>query len=238
MMFNRVRTSLGSERGDMQNLMNVTLMMIILAFFIVLNSLSVPSDPKRKAALGSLIGTLGALQGGVSPMSLPKGTKGVVAKYVPITDKQVTMSIMLDKFERFVLADDMGKKTQTMVTKGGLDLTLQSDLLFNEGTASLTKQGAKLLVALGDLLKTLKGKFSVESYTSGKIVVENRFATPTDLTIARSGFIARRLIANGDVDKKRVSVAGYGVAFAILPEDSPERIQKNDHVRVVFKFGT
>ncbi len=237
MMFYKRHTSLKDKRGDMQNLMNVTLMMIILAFFIVLNSLSVPSDPKRKAALGSLIGTLGALQGGISPMSLKKGVKGVVAKYSPVTDKQVTMSMMLDKFEQFVVAKDMGKKTQSKITKGGLELTLQSALLFDEGTVHLTSKGSEVLDALADLVKRLPGRFSVESYTSEKIAWSDSFATPVDLTIARSGFVARKLIKSGKVNKKRVSIAGYGAVFATLPEDTQARIQANDHIRIVYKLG-
>ena len=46
----------------------VSLFIILLAFFIVLNSIGVVDERRKLEALGSLIGSFGILPGGLSPM--------------------------------------------------------------------------------------------------------------------------------------------------------------------------
>ena len=62
-----IRAILGNERGDSFLVLITTLNMLLLAFFIVLNSIAVRDERKERKALDSLLGTLGILSSGVSP---------------------------------------------------------------------------------------------------------------------------------------------------------------------------
>ena len=55
--------------ADIGVVMTCSLFLIILTFFILLNSIAVIDDRKPRLAIGSLIGSFGTLTGGLSKLS-------------------------------------------------------------------------------------------------------------------------------------------------------------------------
>ena len=49
-------------------IMTVCLFLILLTFFILLNSISVPDEKRKIMAIGSLLGAFGSFRGGLSPL--------------------------------------------------------------------------------------------------------------------------------------------------------------------------
>jgi len=223
----------GNRRGDMMNMMNVTLMMIILAFFIVLNSLSVPAETKKKAALGSLIGTLGILPGGLSPMK-SKG-KEVSLKPAPMLKERINLSMLLGRLETTAMHGKAGEKMSTIVTKGGLEITIESDVLFTPGTSRLKPLAYDLLAQTANILKAVKGNFRIEGHTSDRMPERSSYRGLMELSIAQSGAVARTILRKGGLKRNRLSVSGYGPFHPVKPNDSDENRKKNERIRIVYE---
>lgn len=222
------KTYTTNRRGDLQNLMNVTLMMVILAFFIVLNSLAVPSDTKKKAALGSLIGTFGLLSGGMSPTT-DEPERGVAAREAFIKYQKTAASRLVDKFERFLLLQRVGENVKTFSSGGGVAFSINTDILFEKDSAIFTERGEKIVEKLHEFVSGIKGKFMVEGY-SGKI------KTDLHLPIARAGAVARKIISYGGIKRNRVGVAGYGAMRKTDEEIRGITTIEGDFIRILYKY--
>ncbi|HEB72830.1 MAG TPA: hypothetical protein ENI77_09445 [Nitrospirae bacterium] len=231
-----IKRPLGAERGDLQNKMNVTLMMILLAFFIVLNSLSVPKNDRRKAALGSLIGTLGILPGGQSPMQADK--KNISKATAPILADAVTAATLIGEFEEYAVRKKLGREISTIVTSNGLQLILPSSLIFEEGTAVIKPASYELIAQVGKVLGRIQGPFVIEGHTDNRKFKSARYPSSLDLSIGRAGAIARFFVKDIEVDPINIAIAGYGPYRPLFPNDTPEHMKRNDRIRFVYKRVT
>ena len=63
------KTDIDDEsKVDVGPLMTVCLFLILLTFFVLLNSIAVIDERKKIRAIGSLLGAFGSLHGGLSPL--------------------------------------------------------------------------------------------------------------------------------------------------------------------------
>ena len=225
---------INNRMGDMQNLMNVTLMMVILAFFIVLNSLAVPAEDKKKKALGSFTGSLGILQGGTSPWKPTGDARSLLPG--SIANEEIANAELLGKFEKYLMAQGSGKKVSAFLNSGGVELNIESSLMFPPGSASLTKDGEEIANELAGFLSMLEGELVVESHTNDRKITSARYGNATELTIARAGTLTRVMIKQGMKKKGRIAIAGYGSSRPIVPNNSKKNRAKNDRMRIAYKF--
>lgn len=216
----------------MQNMMNVTLMMIVLAFFIVLNTLSVPAESKKKAALGSLTGSLGILSGGLSPMK-SKG-KEISLKSDALAGPRMKTAMLLGKFESYTMRSQLAEKVSTIVSKGGVMITIRSEVLFEPGSARLKQSAAGLIAEAAGILNKMEGFIRIEAYTSDRTPA-GAYRDRLELTVARSGAVTRGLVRIGGVESERLSIAGFGAMRPEYPNDTEENRAKNDRVRIIYK---
>ncbi len=231
-----LRRPIGGRTGDMLNKMNVTLMMILLAFFIVLNTLSVPSSDKRKAALGSLVGTLGILPGGQSPMQQEK--KSVSKSSAPMLSDRISAAKLIGEFEEYAIRKKIGRKVATIVTSNGLELTLESSIVFGRNSAKIRPSASSLLEKIGNVLERVNGPFVIEGHTDDRKVETARYPSAIDLSIGRAGAIARFFINRTNVKPSNIAIAGFGPHRPLFPNDTPERRERNDRIRIVYKRVT
>jgi len=225
-----------AERGDLQNKMNVTLMMILLAFFIVLNSLSVPKSDRRKAALGSLIGTLGILPGGQSPMQQDR--KSVSKATAPLLTNAISAAKLIGEFEEYAIRKKLGREIATIVTSNGLQLILPSSLIFETGSALIKPASYELITQVGKVLGRIHGPFVIEGHTDNRKFKSARYPSSLDLSIARAGALARFFVKDIEVNPTNIAIAGYGPYRPLFPNDTPEHMKRNDRIRFVYKRVT
>jgi len=116
----------GSAEAGIRAL-TVALFIILLAFFIVLNSMGVEDEKASLAALGSLTGSFGILPGGLSPSK--EGEVKVLSSFnIPMEDRDVeTVEIR-----------EQGKSEQGVVdvqdTPYGQTVRIRDRVLFDEGS--------------------------------------------------------------------------------------------------------
>ncbi len=227
---------LNDRRGekDPSRPLNVTLMMLILAFFIVLNTLAVPAESKKKIALGSMTGSLGILPGGTSPMS--SESRNVAAKGAPLLTARSQLAYLLGKFEEHMMRTRTAQFARTFISHGGVTVQLDNSILFEAGSARLTSLGQNLVERLGPIFRQAEGGLLIESHVADPKVASRRFPDAVTLTAARAGTVARALIADADIDQRRLAVAGYGAMRPLTTVEGYDDALKNDRTEIRYRW--
>ena len=222
-----------NERGDSTTVLFTTLNMVLLAFFIVLNSLSVKDDNRSRKALGSFLGTVGILPGGLSP-STGKGNNTVP----PSSELQArNFSIMefIRKLEKFSLEKDIADEVILNIGKDGVLLILSGDLAFEKGKAEISPKAQEIIQRLIPLLVAISGEINIIGHASQGGHKTGDFPNEATLSIARSGNTARLLIGTKRIKAKRLAVSGYGYGRPIFGGKTPLREKFKDRIEIVLK---
>lgn len=231
-----IRILSADRRGDLQNKMNVTLMMILLAFFIVLNTLAVVAPTKKKAALGSLIGTLGILPGGPSPMMGKK--KDVYRVAEPMLEREIDVAALVGEFEDYMIRKEIGEHAATIITTSGLQLILRANTLFEPGSARFIPSAIPIVEKIGAVIAIVPGECVIEGRTASRKPPAGRYRTDIDLSAARAGTVAQYFMKEQIVQPQKVSIAGYGALKPLFEtEGVPENIAANDNLRIIYRIA-
>jgi len=183
------------------------LSMILLAFFIVLNSIATLDQNRKLAALGSLVGSFGILPGGVLT---DKGEK-LTPYESPIVAEGEMFEDSMRSLEKYVVQYQLTKDIDFRYSGGDITIAINSELLFKEGTVRIRHEALSLLNIITRLAGAVESKIMVEGYVdAGEIV---KFGgDPWDLSLSRGIEIMEYMTVNGEISPYRFSVGGYGAA--------------------------
>ena len=142
----------GESEVNVGSIMCVSLFLIILTFFILLNSIAVIDDRRVHQAIGSLLGAFGSFSGGLSPLNTGES---VMPPTAPITDERYDL-------EKILLTED--KKTLALIklesSEGKETISINEKVLFDEDKYRLKSSSHSLLNKLCSLIN--KGSYSVD----------------------------------------------------------------------------
>lgn len=128
-------------------------------------------------------------------------------------------------------------KVQITEMKNRLTMTMVDKIIFPSGSASISKEGKKVLDKVVEILKDVKDKrIQVEGHTDNvKIMSElkNRFPTNWELSTARATEVVRYLQEKGGLDPTLLSATGYGEHQPVAPNDTDEGKHKNRRIEIV-----
>ncbi len=183
-------------------MMFTALAMILLAFFIMLNTMAVPNDKRKRAAIGSLLGAFGMLPQGVGV----DDTGAYVASidYISLRDEV----ILFAAFDAF-LDDEEWPQTDVLVyvdDEGRRRIRLSDRFLFGAGNQRVHPRVYPILDRLAVVLKKLNRPIEVEGHTDtgkGK-------STNWHLSARRSAAVLRYLETAGKMGADVLTAVGYG----------------------------
>ena len=226
-----IRSILGNEKGDSFLVLITTLNMLLLAFFIVLNSIAVRDQRKERKALDSLLGTLGILSSGVSPGTSTE-TK-TFPKSVEMAPLNENLLEVLRRVEQFALDAKLQDDLSLQFGRKGVIVHLTNRVTFEEGKAVLRPSARKILSEIGLLFANTLGSINVAGYTSPNGYKKGPFPDDWTLSFARAGTAARFFINSSGVKPVRITTSGYG---STRPRTSSETKQKrilNDRIEMI-----
>ena len=233
--------------------MFASLSIILLAFFVFLNSIATIDERRQRTALGSLIGSFGILPGGFAP---EKGAK-LVPPQRPFMDvdprQKINIVAILQQYnkqmkKRYAKA---GLKTGTGEGFGeggeqkGFQIELRGDmlaftfydqLLFDKGTTDLTPEALLYMSTTADLIRQMGCKIRIEGHTDDQCLSEGLSST-WGVSALRGMKVMRALEKNG-VPVEQMTAVGLGDTHPLLPNTSEEARSKNRRVTVILTHGT
>jgi len=139
---------------------------------------------------------------------------------------------LLAKFKSMI---DAGK-LQVEVREGRMLVKLPDNILFDPGKTDLKADGKEALLQVANVLKEIKDrKYQVAGHTDNVPIKSKRFKDNWELSTARALEVVHLMIAQGGMDPKTLSAAGYADQLPVAPNDSPENKQKNRRIEIVLQ---
>lgn len=202
----------------------------LLAFFILLFSISILDAQKYRAALASFGANLGALPAG--PGLLPAAGP---APLPPPTDPQSAADL-----------EDLRRRVQAAFRQHGLAGEVQVEsgpdrllirfpdrALFDPGRADLVPAARVRLDALVPVLREIPNLIRVEGHTDSDPIMTGLFPSNWELSGARAATVVRYFTEFHGLAPERFDFAGKGEHYPVAPNTSPENKAKNRRVDIL-----
>lgn len=133
---------------------------------------------------------------------------------------------------RFRTLIDGGRLTVSIVN-GRMVIHLPQDILFESGSATLSREGRQTLGEVGGVLAELNDRrFQVEGHTDNVPISTARFPSNWELAAARSLSVVHLLTEQG-VSSEDLSGAGYGEHQPVASNENPEGRRRNRRIEIV-----
>ena len=210
------------------------LMSLLLCFFVLLLSFSEIDRQKYKQVAGSLEKAFG-VQRKIRVMEIPKGMK-IIAKDF---DQEIIETRILEDIGKEI--DDMlstqleafNEQIDVEVSENEIIIRLMGESTFDSGRDEIREQLKPLLKNLAGVLAKEPGDIVVAGHTDNVPIRGGAYRTNLRLSIARAAAVAELMIANSDIDSRRVSTMGFGEYRPIESNLSEKGREKNRRVEII-----
>jgi chemotaxis protein MotB len=220
------------SKADVGMVMTVSLFLILLTFFILLNSISVKDDNRTRLAIGSLIGAFGGLPGGLSPM---ESGKSVLPPSSPMIDEELTLEQLMSYVKRDIkeLAGDLKLET----VGDSKRIIINEAVLFTGNGLKINPSIQPLLDKLAQVIN--KGSFPVEiaGYTDNIVHPEKGFKSNWEMSTIMALKVLKYFVSQCGVLPKRLSAFGYGSSHPVTSNESILSRAQNRRVEIDLKYN-
>ncbi|MDX9786410.1 MAG: OmpA family protein [Desulfobacterales bacterium] len=215
-----------SGGGDTNQAMTVSLFIIILAFFIMLNSIAVVDENRKRIALGSLLENFGILSGG------PTVVEGSEEDIRPDNVSQILG--LIDFSEMFKENDDITQALMISGDKRRSTLSIPERRLFKPGGATLIPESHPLLNKLGEIIRNNPYPVDIIGNVNRTDELSAQRMPPRELATLQAMALQVFLIQNAEVSPNRLTAYGWGEFRPAASNSTRETRSLNRRVEVVF----
>lgn len=172
--------------------------------------------------------------------NLSKGRMQQVVKSISGEESPQSLSAIRKEIDKEIEKRQLQELIRTTEKEDGLELSLNSGLVFDSGKANIRKDLEVTVSSMLQLLTPYSGKYSfaVEGHSDNIPIAGGTFATNWELSSARAIVVRQRLEDVG-IPKERVRVEGYADTKPLPEEelaslDAEQRLAR--HRRVVVRI--
>ena len=120
---------------------------------------------------------------------------------------------------------------------GRIRVDLVDKILFDSGSADLSKRGEEVLGRIGSVLAKVEDKqIQISGHTDDNPIrdsLKEKFATNWDLSVARAVTVVRFLSEHAKVPSRHIVAAGYGQFHPIASNANPEGRARNRRIEIL-----
>jgi chemotaxis protein MotB len=213
---NRTKNNTGYDQPrNVGTAITVSLFMIILTFFILLNSMAALDQKRKFAAIKSLAGSFGRVSDNTSSHA-----KNDRMKYL---DKLMNgLNVNINK--------NIGVKTDTNKEI----LTIGEKALFYSNKHVLKPESISLLKKLGSYISQGNYPVLIIGYTDNRDAQEKGYSSNWELSTLMAVQIQKYLIEECKINPGRITAYGYGSQRPEDSNDTSESRQNNRRVEIIF----
>jgi len=227
------------DPGDVQEWLTTfsDLTMLLLVFFILLYSMSVPDEKKISTALQAVTAALGGKETSLATSTISQQEAGVILD-------QVMMNRQIQLAQQKVFSD-----VKLLQTKKGLEglvganfedgvITLRApgDVLFARGEVNLTEKGLMIITEMKDFfIQHPDQTINIRGYTDDQPPPPgSRFKDNWEVSSMRAVNVLRVLMSMG-IEPKRLTSTGLADISPLFPNTSEEYRAQNRRVEFVLE---
>lgn len=227
-----------AKAGDIRVLVTA-LNLILLVFFVYINTIGENDEERVKKALNSLTGTFSILPRG---LSLSPG-KEISDSGIPLTKRPTDSDFEHEHMRRVkfqggarsvIKSSDFGGTVTGSLDGKDLVIYLDALLLFRSGTAEFSPGSDVSLNKITGLIKKIDVPIRVEGHTDDQSISTERYRSNWELSAARAISIIQYLVNEQGISPHRLSAVGYGEFQPLVPNQTPEQRARNRRVNIVF----
>ncbi len=138
------------------------------------------------------------------------------------------------KIDEYIEKNGLSPRLKTELTAKGLLLTITEGVLYESGSADLTKEAKEIAAEIAKLLVTdLPRKIYIEGHTDNEPVDGIRYPTNWELSSERAINFMKLLLENKKLDPRKFSGTGYGEYQPVATNDTPKGRAQNRRVEVL-----
>jgi len=208
---------------------------LLMAFFIMMYSMSVLNIAKFRDAAFSIRSGFGGMMRGQGRSILGSSGK-FSAKPSPIQGDTIGVSWNVIKpLNDFVRKDEVASRTvQLTEDQRGIVITMLTDrMLFSPGRADLRPGAYPLLDRIAEALDRVDNNVQVVGHTCDLKPRGSHFSSNLQLSLARAQMVLHYLEHYKGLESERFSVAGYGSTMPICPNKDEANRRRNRRVEIV-----
>jgi chemotaxis protein MotB len=208
------------------------LVTLLLAFFVVMYSISQVNEGKYRVVSDSLNAAFRGTPSTPAPVQV--GTAAattVAAPVIQLPDEMQAMALRQ-------LAQQAEEALQPLIQQGLVDvqggdgklsIAIRSDILFASGSAEPSADSRPVIRQLGDVLRAFPVDIKVEGHTDDVPVVTRNFPSNWELSAARAAGVVHLLIEGG-VEPQRLSAIALGEHRPVAPNATADGRNANRRV--------
>jgi len=217
---------------DIGMVMTVSLFLILLTFFILLNSIAVVDDNKTRLAIGSLIGAFGGLPGGLSPM---ESGKSALPPTAPIIEEELTLEQLMSYVKRDLKELEGDIKLETI--SGQKRIIINEEGLFMGNGFKINPSAQPFLDKLGQVIS--KGSFPVEiaGYTDNAIHPDKMHKSDWEISAIMALRVLKYFVSQCGVLPNRLTAYGCGSNHPVTSNESIQSRAQNRRVEIDLKYN-
>ena len=225
------KRKIDDEKGaDIGLVLTVSVFLILLTFFILLNSIAVIDDNKARLAIGSLVGAFGSFSGGLSPVRTGEADR-VVPVSSPMIDEKLSIYDLLA-----LMGQDLSGQIKVESNKEQDKIILSEDFLFEGNKDVLKAASCPVLNKICSFMK--KGKYPVEiiGHTDNRPAEEKGHKSNWELSSSTALKVLKYFLKEGKISPKRLSAYGAAGYRPIASNETRESRKQNRRVEIILDF--
>lgn len=208
------------------------LVTLLLAFFVLLFSISEIDAGKFRNIMSSFQGGSGVFEGESKLEPLPNPTEEILG--IDLDDDLETLKEYLEEYSEKI---GLGNLISVKMEERGIIVRFMDNVFFDPGSATIKEESFKVLELVSEILNReefIKRQIKVEGHTDTVPVSRTSiYETNWELSSARATNVLRYLVENTYIDGGRISSSGYSYYRNISPNDTKENKAKNRRVDIV-----
>ncbi|MBW2245620.1 MAG: OmpA family protein [Deltaproteobacteria bacterium] len=225
------KKKIDDDGADIGMVMTVSLFLILLTFFILLNSIAVIDEHRSRMAIGSLIGAFGGLPGGLSPLETGKS---IMPPSAPMVKDELSLERLLSY---------MNKETTTWpsdirVEKVGdkLMITINEKVLFSEDRSEFKPSILPVLDKLCGIINKENYPVEIVGHTDDIQAGGKGFKSNWELSALMAIQLVKYFVSKGSVSPKRLNPYGCGEFRPTSPNNTRQSRFQNRRVEIILNY--
>jgi chemotaxis protein MotB len=235
------------------------LITLLLAFFVVMYSMSSINEDKYRVLSDSLVAAFRGTPTTPTPVRFENAERGPDSKAgsvsigrsrqasasganrIQVLQAQKTQNPPGDPEALVQMASAVKEALQDLIDAGSvrvresemwLEIEINADILYPSGIAQTTKESAPILDRLATILAPFPNAIRVEGHTDTQPIRTAIFPSNWELSAARAANVVQRFTRAG-VDPLRMEVTGLGEYHPVASNDTAEGRNRNRRVTIV-----
>jgi len=208
------------------------LVTLLLAFFVVMYSISTVNEGKYRVVSDSLNAAFRGSPQGPQPVQVGMPAATTIAAPVVQLDGDVR-SMALRQMAREAEEAMSPLIAQGLVDvqqgDGFVEIAIRSDILFSSGSAQLADAAQPVIQQLAGVLKDFPNSIQVKGHTDNIPINGGTYRSNWELSAARAASVVH-IMVDGGIDPRRLTVVGFGEFRPVLPNATPDGRNANRRV--------